>query len=375
MRSFLLTDLASEHRHRLLFTPLGTTYLIWVAIAFSCFAAQLFTDPRARRQSAPIAVGCGVYFTATLLDFGIFGGLRDGYFLQHMGFFALVLSCWRVLGRRLERSILAQQEAVVRLEAQRQKLLLAAPVMHKQKLDSLGTLAAGVAHEINNPIHGILNYAQLMKRGLPADTQERTFAEEIEREAKRVADIVRNLLRFGRADETHAIAADARELVNDTLVLLRGPLRKDMITLDVHVEGDLPELVFRIQQLQQILMNLITNARDALNQRSPSRERTQKTIIVSVKRLPSKAGWVRFEVVDNGDGFEAEIADRVFNPFFTTKPVGEGTGLGLSISHGIARAHGGTMSCESQRGRRTSFRVDLPLHPARHDAGELRRRR
>ena len=375
VRSFLLTDLATEHRHRLLFTPLGTAYLLWVAIAFTCFAAQLFTDPQARRESAPIAVGCGLYFTATVLDFGIFVGLRDGYFFQHMGFFALVLSCWRVLGRRLERSILAQEEAVVRLEEQRQKLLLAAPVMHKQKLDSLGTLAAGVAHEINNPIHGILNYAQIMKRGLPQDTPERTFAEEIEREAKRVAEIVRNLLRFGRADESHAIAADVREIVNDTLVLLRGPLRKDMITLDVHVEDDLPELISRIQQLQQILMNLITNARDALNRRSP--ERTDaKTIIVSVKRLPSKAGWVRFEVVDNGDGFEAEIADRVFDPFFTTKPVGEGTGLGLSISHGIARAHGGTLSCESERGLGTAFRVDLPCTPPgitpvdSHDADE-----
>lgn len=362
LRSFVETDLASAHRHRLLFTPLGLVYLSWVTIAFGSFAAMLFADPRSRRQSAPIAIGCGVYFAATILDFGIFVDLRDGYFFQHLGFFALLLGCWRVLGRRFEQSLIEQEAAVQRLEEQRQKLVLAAPLMHKQKLDSLGTLAAGVAHEINNPIHGILNYARLLERSLPVDTQERTFAQEIEREAKHVAAIVRNLLRFGRADETHAIAADVRELVDDTLMLVRGPLQKDKIALEVEVDEDVPELVCRTQQLQQVLMNLITNARDALNRRSPKRT-DEKKIWVRVRKEDERPGWVTFEVVDNGDGFDAELAERIFDPFFTTKPVGEGTGLGLSISHGIARAHGGMMSCDSRRGERTTFRVELPCTP------------
>ncbi len=362
VRSFVETDLESAHRHRLLFTPLGLVYLVWVSIAFTSFAGALFGDRRARQHSAPIAVGCVFYFIATILDFGIFVELRDGYFLQHFGFFALVVGSWRVLGRRFERSLIEQEVVVQRLEEQRQKLILAAPLMHKQKLDSLGTLAAGVAHEINNPIHGILNYAQLLKRGLPVDTEPRTFAEEIEREAKHVAGIVRNLLRFGRVDETHAIAADVRELVDDTLMLVRGPLHKDKIALVVEVADDLPELVCRTQQLQQILMNLITNARDALNRRQPQRT-DEKTIRIRVERLTSNPHWIRFEVCDNGDGFDLAIADRLFEPFFTTKAVGEGTGLGLSISHGIARAHGGTMSCESRRGEWTTFRVELPCTP------------
>jgi len=374
--AFVETDLSSAHRHRLSFTPLGFVYLSWVTVAFCCFAAQLLTDPRARRHSTPIAVGCALYFAATILDFGIFVEFRDGYFLQHFGFFALLVASWRVLGRRFERSLIEQEAVVQRLEDQRQKLILAAPLMHKQKLDSLGTLAAGVAHEINNPLHGILNYAQLLKRGLPEETEERTFAEEIEREAKHVAGIVRNLLRFGRADESNAIATDVRELVDDTLMLVRGPLHKDKIELEVEIDADLPELVCRMQQLQQILMNLITNARDALNRRT---ERTDaKTIRVRVQKLASRAGWVRFEVLDNGDGFDIATADRLFDPFFTTKPVGEGTGLGLSISVGIARAHGGTMSCE-RHGEWTSFRVELPCTPpdlgsepglTKHDAAD-----
>lgn len=360
IRSHLLTDLATAHRHRLVFTAVGMIYLAWVSFVFTSYAVTIFRDSRARKEFAPIALGCVVYFVATMLDFGIFIELRDGYFFQHFGFLALILGCWRVLGARLERSIREQETAVVRLEEQRQKLLVAAPLMHKQKLDSLGTLAAGVAHEINNPIHGILNYVQLLKRGLPDLQQEHEFAEEIEREAKRVAEIVRHLLYFGRADEAHAMAADARGIVNDTLVLLRGPLRDDKITLDVKVDDDVHDIVCRIQQLQQILMNLITNARDALNRRNPDRT-DEKRIEIRVQTLRSSPDWVRFEVVDNGDGFDGETAERVFDPFFTTK--GDGTGLGLSISHGIARAHGGAMSCESEPGKRTSFRVDLPCTP------------
>lgn len=359
IRSYLLTDLATAHRHRLEFTPVGMVYLAWVSLAFSSFAVTIFKDSRARKEFAPIALGCLLYFLATMLDFGIFIELRDGYFFQHFGFLALILGSWRVLGARLERSIRDQEAAVLRLEEQRQRLLVAAPLMHKQKLDSLGTLAAGVAHEINNPIHGILNYVQLLKRGLPVE-REREFAEEIEREAKRVAEIVRHLLYFGRADEAHTMAADVREIVNDTLVLLRGPLREDKITLDVKVDDDARDIVCRIQQLQQILMNLVTNARDALNRRSPERT-SAKRIEIRVRALRSSPDWIRFEVVDNGDGFDAETAERVFDPFFTTK--GEGTGLGLSISHGIARAHGGAMSCDSEPGKRTAFRVDLPCTP------------
>jgi signal transduction histidine kinase len=363
---YVITDLATAHRHRVVFAPLGMAYLNWVTLAFLCFAAVLFRDAKTRREFLPIAIGCAIYFVATINDFAICVALRDGYFIQHFGFLSLILGCWRVLGRRLELSIVEQEHAVVRLEKQRHRLLLAAPLMHKQKLDSLGTLAAGVAHEINNPIHGILNYVQLLKRGLSPD-QQRDFAEEIEREAKRVAEIVRHLLYFGRPDDTQALAANVNEIVKDTLVLLRGPLRDDNIVLDVKVEDGVRDIVCRIQQLQQVLMNLITNARDALNRRNPERV-DQKTITIRVCTLSSDPDWVRFEVIDNGDGFDAETAQRVFDPFFTTK-ASEGTGLGLSISHGIARAHGGKISCDSDPGRQTIFRVDLPCAPVSAPVG------
>jgi signal transduction histidine kinase len=359
----LLTDLASAHRHRLCFRPLGLAYLSWVSIAFGCFATVLFRDPRARRELSPMTIGCIVYFIATILDFGILTGMRDGQFIQHFGFFALLVGCWRVLAATFEHLIVDQRIALARLEAQRHKLLIAAPLLHKQKLDSLGTLAAGVAHEINNPISGILNYAHLLKRAMAGDREERTFVEEIEREALHVASIVRNLLHFGRADETEHVATEVREVIQNTLTLVRTVLDKENISIHVHVDDDMPVILCRLQQLQQVLMNLVMNARDALNRRDASRTGGKEIVIRARTLSPDGSGSVAVEVSDNGDGFDAATAERIFDPFFTTKPHGEGVGLGLSISHGIIVAHGGTLSCESAPGKQTCFRVELPCTP------------
>lgn len=358
------TDLGSVHRHLLTFQPIGLVYLAWVSVAFSCFAWMLFAATRVRREFLPMSIGCVIYFVATVLDFGILVRVRDAHFIQHGGFFALVFGCWLVLARRFEILLAEQRAAVDRLERERQKLLTAAPMLHMQKLESLGTLAAGVAHEINNPIHGILNYASLMRKTPLPEEQVASFLEEIQREAQRVASIVRNLLRFGRAEESEAIASNARDVVCEMLTLVRSILQKDSIELDVSIDEPAPELVCRVQQLQQVLMNLMMNARDALHRRDPERAEPMRIEIRvgSVTRCdPSGApeGWVFFEVIDNGDGFEEAIAQRIFDPFFTTK-TGDGLGLGLSISHGIVLAHGGTLTCDSHPSERTKFRVEIP---------------
>ena len=265
--------------------------------------------------------------------------------------------CWRVLSARSA----AQRLALGRLEAQRQKLLLAAPMLQKQKLDSLGALAASVAHEINNPLSGILNYAQLLKRTERGSS--RIFVDEIEREAKAVATIVRSLLHFGRADETTAVAVEVREVVENTLTLVRTLLDKENITIRVQLDEDMPVIVCRLQQLQQVLINLVMNARDALHRRAASRT-DDKEIVIRLKNQPKPTGdHVTLEVIDNGDGFDEATAERIFDPFFTTKPHGEGVGLGLSISHGIVAAHGGRLSCKSDPGLSTEFLVEIPCTP------------
>jgi signal transduction histidine kinase len=362
LRSEIRTDLASLHRHQFVFTTLGQAYLAWVSFMFSCYAVTLFRSYRARRDLFPMVLGSVLYFSATVSDFCICVGFFDGPFTQHFGFFALVAGCWRVLSNRFEVAIGEMRQAVKRLEDQRNQLLIAAPMLHKQKLDSLGTLAAGVAHEINNPIQGIMNYASLLKRQLRSDAVASNFADEIACESKRVAEIVQSLLRFGRADSTLSVAADISEILEGTLTLIRTGLINDGIQLTVRIQDPPPEITCRAAQLQQVLMNLVTNARDALLARDPERTEDKTITIVVSRRMRDGEPWLAVEVSDTGDGFDPALADRLFEPFFTTKGA-KGTGLGLSVSHGIILAHGGTITGESTLGQGARFCIQVPCRP------------
>jgi len=230
-----------------------------------------------------------------------------------------------------------------------------------QKLESIGTLAGGVAHEINNPVMGIMNYAQLIVDKLGPDSDVAEFATEIGKETERVAAIVKNLLGFARQEKQAQSPARMCDVVESTLSLVRTVLRHDQITLNVDVPEDLPKLKCRSQQIQQVIMNLVTNARDALNEKYPGHDDNARISITA--RTIEKDGrkWIRTTVADTGPGIRDEVRERMFDPFYTTKPREKGTGLGLSISHGIVKDHGGEMSVESEAGEWTRFHVDLPV--------------
>ena len=236
-----------------------------------------------------------------------------------------------------------------------------ASLRQAQKLESIGTLAGGVAHEINNPINGIMNYAQLISDRLGDEDPLREFAEGIIHETERVAEIVRNLLQFSRQDKQSHSPARMNDIVEQTVSLIRTIIRRDQITLKVDVPEDLPEIECRSQQIQQVLMNLLINARDALNERYPEYD-ADKVMTVTV-RLFDREGqpWLRTTVEDHGGGIPEAIRERVFDPFFTTKDRATGTGLGLSISHGIVQDHQGELSFESEQGHYTCFHLDLPV--------------
>jgi PAS domain S-box-containing protein len=242
-----------------------------------------------------------------------------------------------------------------------QQVAMEVQLRESQKLESIGTLASGVAHEINNPIYGIMNYAQLISDRLPADSPLRKFSMEIIRETDRVALIVRNLLAFSRKGQQIHQPANPASIINDTLSLMRTVMRHDQITLDVDVPADLPKVNCHSQQIQQVVMNLLTNARDALNERYP--EYHEDKIIRLAAQQFQKDGqrWVRLVVEDHGMGITPEVGGHVFDPFFTTKLGRGGTGLGLSISHGIVKDHGGVLRFETEAGRYTRFLVDLPV--------------
>ena len=246
-------------------------------------------------------------------------------------------------------------------KAEEERAKLEVQLRQQQKLESIGTLAGGVAHEINNPINGIMNYAQLIDERLDPENPLREYAGEIVRESKRVAKIVLNLLTFARQDKEPHSPANIRDNVNNTLSLIRTIIRGDQITLDVDIPDDLPKIKCLSQQIQQVIMNLLTNARDALNLRYSGHDPDK--IIKVTSKLFEKEGqkWIRTTVEDHGNGISEEIGDRVFDPFFTTKDRAKGTGLGLSISHGIVSDHHGELSYESEMGKFTRFHLDLPV--------------
>ncbi len=247
-----------------------------------------------------------------------------------------------------------------RRQAEEERQRMQAQLVHAQKLESIGTLASGVAHEINNPIMGIMNYAQLIRDRLGPDSPVSEYAIEIGRETERVATIVRNLLSFARQDkETHS-PARLCDIVGATLSLIGSVARHDQIALKVDVPEDLPQIKCRSQQIQQVVMNLLTNARDALNEKYPGHDANKQILITSRRIERDGHQWIRTTVEDHGPGISEDVQRRMFEPFFTTKPRDKGTGLGLSISHGIVKDHGGQLSVESELGQWTRFHIDLP---------------
>jgi signal transduction histidine kinase len=266
-------------------------------------------------------------------------------------------------GGRVGKILSISTDVSERRRSEAQRARLESQLRQQQRLESIGTLASGVAHEINNPVQGIMNYAELIaeRSGDPALVSE--FAGEIGDESQRVATIVRNLLAFSRQErESPYETADLAALVEDTLSLIRTVIRRDQIQLDVKIAAGLPALRCRTQQIQQVIMNLVTNARDALNERWKEDFGEHKRIELRAEAFERDArAWVRLSVEDRGGGIPAANLARIFDPFFTTKRNEQGTGLGLAVSQGIAHEHGGELRVESEEGVGSCFHLELPV--------------
>ncbi len=261
-----------------------------------------------------------------------------------------------------ESNLKLVHEISERKTAERQREAMEVHLRQQQKLESLGTLASGVAHEINNPINVIMNYATLLSdRSENSPDLIREYAEEIFKEGERVAGIVRNLLTFARLGADSHNLCSLHELVEDTTALLHSPLTKAQITLHTEIDPESFWLSCNRQQIQQVFVNLIHNACDALSTTTPASDRPRRLIIRSHPVKDGERKMVRVEIVDNGPGIDEKTLERVFDPFFTTKSGGKGTGLGLSISHGIVKEHGGTLTVKSSPGEGATFILELPL--------------
>lgn len=259
---------------------------------------------------------------------------------------------------RTEEELKKYREHLEILVAQR-----TAEALRAKHLASIGELAAGVAHEINNPINSIINYAQILKDTLPHNIKEKDFSERIMKEGNRIALIVRSLLSFGREIKEEKELVHIRDLMDEMLVLTDTQLKKDGISLEMRISTGLPQVIANKQQLQQVFLNLISNARYALNQKYPAMDHKNKRIDIHGDAITDDhATCARIVFHDNGTGISDDILDKVTNPFFTTKPSGLGTGLGLSISQGIIKSLGGKLLLESRQGEFTRVTIDLPAN-------------
>jgi signal transduction histidine kinase len=223
----------------------------------------------------------------------------------------------------------------------------------QEKLASLGTLAAGLAHEINNPMGIIASRIELMlmesdTNGLPAQTRD--DLQVLQRNVQRVAQIVRGLLSFARQAPRERAPVDLNLAVEETLQLAERQMARTGIEVCTLLDRTLPALAGDLTALEQVTLNLLTNAREALA--GPGK------VTIETRPAPGRAGWIQLVIADTGPGIPPHALPRIFDPFFTTKP--QGTGLGLSLSYGIVQAHGGVIDVESIPGRGTTFVLSFP---------------
>jgi PAS domain S-box-containing protein len=236
-----------------------------------------------------------------------------------------------------------------------------AAAMHAEQLAAVGELAAGVAHEINNPINGIINYAQIiMNKSEKGDTVN-DVAERMVREGNRIARIVEGLLSFSRRRHEEKKIVSVRDILSDSLTLTTAQMRKDGIVVKIGLTENLPQIMAQAHEIEQVFINIISNARYALNQKYPEPHEDKLLEINSRIVDRDQRRYVRMTFLDKGTGIPAGIIDKVRNPFFSTKTEGKRTGLGLSISHGIVEHHEGKLTIESIEGQFTCIHVDLPV--------------
>ncbi|MGH7267547.1 MAG: hybrid sensor histidine kinase/response regulator [Candidatus Rokuibacteriota bacterium] len=247
------------------------------------------------------------------------------------------------------------QDVTERQRAEEAQVRLQGQLVQSEKLAAMGSLLAGVAHELNNPLSVVLGQAALLRQSIPEGGPLAMRAERIAQSAERCARIVRNFLALARERPPERQHVSLNEVVESGVDLLSYGLRVDDVQLEFRLSRDLPGLWADPHQIHQVIVNLVTNAHHAL--RTTGRPRR----VVITTRLDAERTGALLEVQDNGPGVTPEIQSRMFEPFFTTKPPGQGTGLGLSLCQGIVEGHGGAITCESEPGRGAVFRVRLPI--------------
>ena len=249
-----------------------------------------------------------------------------------------------------------QRQTLAALEESKRELA------ESQRLESIGRLAGGVAHDFNNLIAAIMSYADLVLQAMPPKDQARSDVEEIKRASRRAADLTRQLLMFSRQQIEQKSQIRLNEVIHDSMSLLQN-LVGPTVSIELRFHLQLWNVRADRVQAEQVLMNLATNARDAMPEGGTLTLSTDNIVVHAgdpSARPPEPGEYVKLQATDTGTGVPVEVQAKIFEPFFTTKEVGKGTGLGLATVYGIVRQSGGYIYVDSDAGQGATFTVFLP---------------
>jgi two-component system, NtrC family, sensor kinase len=335
-------------RNGVILSFLGIATVGFLLVIFVTYLGiQRLTRPLGQMVAATRSIAAGDFDLEVAVD-----EASEGEIARLAGSFNLMLHSLRDMrddleewGRTLEEKVRERTDELVRMQSR---------VAQSERLASIGMLAAGVAHEVNNPLGGILALTALTLEDLPEQDPARENLEEVVRQTERCRDIVKHLLEFSRQSDVTIDELDLNEVAEKTLSLLRRQSLFFNIEVVADLEPELPPVLGDRSQLQQVFMNVVMNAVEAMDE--------QGSIHVATRLADEDT--VEIAVRDTGCGIPPEHIDRIFDPFFTTGKDGQGTGLGLSIAYGIVTKHRGTIAVESRVGEGTTFTIHLPAATA-----------
>ncbi len=299
--------------------------LLVVSALLSLFFARLITRPIERLSKAVREVGSGQF------DVQVESTSRDEIGALGTSF------------NQMTAELKAREAALQQTQA---------ALIQSEKISAFGQISAGIAHEVKNPLAGILGYAQLALRKLEKEDPLHKNLEIIEKETRRCKTIIENLMRFARQEKALMEPMDLNQTVEDAIVIVSHQLGINEVALEKELAPQLPQIHGSANQLQQVLMNLMINAQQAM-------EGQPGTIKITTGLADT--GHIAIQVSDTGPGIPQDIQGKIFEPFFTTKPAGKGTGLGLSVTYGIIKDHKGDVRLESEPGQGTTFVITLPV--------------
>jgi two-component system NtrC family sensor kinase len=335
----------------------STLTIITLALGFVIAVALLVT----------FLVNRVVYQPLLDLETGAEGDLEQAIPVRSQDEFGQLAASFNSMTEALRKSRSELQEWGKTLEdkveeATHDLQLAQAEAARGEKLASVGLLAAGIAHELNNPLTGVLTFSHLVRKQMPDGSAEAEDLDLVIKETKRCAAIIRRLLDFAREKTPEKKFSNINELLKETTRLIEQSAQLEDIDIIMDLDKDLPAIWVDEDLIRQVFMNLLVNAQHAIEGEGSITIRTRNCPGYRPPRVGAGiVPMVQISVIDTGCGIPEEDLQRIFDPFFTTKGVGKGTGLGLSVSHGTILAHGGEIVVESTVGKGTGFRIYLPV--------------